>query len=126
MKPVAQNLLNSISSAMYSTTYYYTTTNLNNNSGFGAYESTVDKDGAKISIALPGLSKENVIIDYNDTDYTINIAAEKDNKKRFERAFNICASTFDLESASASMANGELVIKIPKKAPPKSKIIKIQ
>ena len=79
-----------------------------------------------IDIDLPGVSKENINLDVNDSTLTItgeraykNEIKEKDYYKvetsfgKFQRAFNLPEDT-DIENISASSNDGVLEIVIPK------------
>ena len=95
--------------------------------------------GQKLSIEaeIPGLSKEEVSVDYEDN--TLSIVGSKrsetldDSKKYirkelkrsgFKRSFHL-DDTFDSKKIKAKFENGLLIIDIPKKHPEKSKKIKI-
>ena len=95
--------------------------------------------GDKLSIEaeIPGLSKDEVSVDYEDN--TLSILGSKrsevsDEKKKyirkelkrsgFKRSFHI-DNSFDSLKIKAKFENGLLIIDIPKKKPDKSKKIKI-
>jgi len=95
--------------------------------------------GEKLSIEaeIPGLSKDEVSVDYEDN--TLSIVGSKrsessgENKKYirkelkrsgFKRSFYLDDS-FDVKKIKAKFENGLLIVDVPKKHPEKSKKIKI-
>jgi HSP20 family protein len=95
--------------------------------------------GDKLSIEaeIPGLSKDEVSVDFEDDTLSIvgskrSETSDKDKKyikkelKRsgFKRSFHL-DSTFDSAKIKAKFENGLLIIDIPKKKPDKTKKIKI-
>lgn len=101
-----------------------------------------DEDRAYIEATVPGLSKEDVGVEYKDDKLCITGSAKQASKAstrqyvhheiksgRFERCIGLDSSIFDPDSISASMENGILTVLIEKRSeakPQKPKQIKVK
>lgn len=95
-----------------------------------------------IEAAVPGLTKDDVQVDYVDGVLTISASSqnEKDeeangyvvrelHKSSFSRSLNVDPDQCDVEAIEAGVNDGILTVKIPKKAldkPPNKRIIEVR
>lgn len=95
-------------------------------------------DRVEIEAAVPGLSKEDVNIEFSDGTLTISgekkQSAKDENvqyiyrelkRSSFKRSFNVDPSLLDAERITASFKDGILTISIPKVKPIKKEVKKI-
>ena len=95
------------------------------------YDIASDNDKYVIEMEVPGIKKSEIAIETQDQ--IIKIATKKDAEKssysnissrEFEKEFNLPDDAVD-KNISASLKNGILEIKIPRKAEVKTKAIKV-
>lgn len=106
------------------TTLTYTTNSSRNFRLANRCSPAITDEGAEVTVALAGFSKNNVNVTYTESNASFKIEAQKGNDK-YEETYDVCDS-FDLTKATATMQDGELKIKIPYRQSTKPRTIKIE
>jgi HSP20 family molecular chaperone IbpA len=83
---------------------------------FGRLDKNVsyDKTGANIQIIAPGYGKKDVSVTYDSSLLKIKFKKfSKSEDEAYERVFKLDPTKFDVDSISAKIEDGILVVKVP-------------